>query len=88
MSTTEIVNLRAEGTDPSDPGSGQLVGTATLTMPDDRYPDDEPKLLATELDRYTYLRLFRFVRGTFSYGGKVTAEYVEITPTAITLVKP
>lgn len=67
MSQTETVNLRGvEG--------GDLIGTASFSMPDERYPDDEPPVIAC------HGRLFRFVRGTFAFGGSVPAEYVEVFP--------
>lgn len=67
MSQTETVNLRAAV-------GGDLIGTASFSMPDDRSVDDEPKVLNCRG------RLFRFVSGTFAESGAVLAEYVEVFP--------
>jgi hypothetical protein len=75
---TEVVNLRAMGTDASNPTAGKLVGTATITVPDQRYPNDESlfaPLIACDG------RLFRLASGSFGgYGPPVTPEYIEVSP--------
>ena len=73
----EVVNLRQTGTDPNNPRGGKLLGTATLDMPDQRFPDDEPKLISWQG------RMFLFVQGTFAFGSTVPAEYVEFVPVAV-----
>lgn len=78
MSTSEVVNLRANGTDSANPAGGTLIGTATLTnLPDERFPDDESWLAPLiSCDG----RLFRFAKGSFAFGGVATPEYIEVTP--------
>jgi hypothetical protein len=82
MSVPETVNLRAANSNP--PENGELIAEVTLPSPwvwgdptNQRYPDDEPKLLLWKG------RLFMFAKGTFAYGGAVTAEYVEIVPLSV-----
>jgi len=82
----ETVNLRATGTDMSNPTAGMLVGTAELTMPEQRYPNDEPKVLSVHVADYARPRIFLFSQGTFAYGGSVPAEYVEVVPTAVDIM--
>jgi len=84
----EIVNLRATGTDAGDPTAGTLIGTAELTMPEERSPDDEPRVLSVRTADYARPRIFLFARGTFAYGGSVPAEYVEVVPTAVEIIVP
>jgi hypothetical protein len=74
---TEVVNLRAMGTDASNPTAGKLVGTATIAVPDQRYPDDE-SLFAPLITCGG--RLFQFAKGSFAFGSSVTPEYVEVSP--------
>ena len=85
--TTEIVNLRAAGTDVANPVSGTLIGTALLEdLPDERFPDDEAQL-APILSWQG--RFFRYARGTFAFGGSQLAEYIEVepVPVEVTLAK-
>ena len=75
MVTTELVNLRAAGTDPANPGAGKLVGQARLPVPSTRYPDDESWL--APLVSTGYGRIFRYASGSFAFGGLATPEYIE-----------
>jgi hypothetical protein len=78
---TETVNLRAKGTDAANPTAGKLVGTATITVPDQRFPDDESWLAPLiTCDG----RLFRYVKGSFAFGPAVSTEYVEVDPVRAT----
>ncbi len=76
--SSEVVNLRAKGTDSANPTAGALLGTATLeNLPDQRYPDDE-SWLAPVISCNG--RLFKFAKGSFAFGGMATPEYVEVVP--------
>ena len=81
MSQTELVNLRAVGTDPANPTAGHLLGTATLPVPAQRTPDDE----ATIAPLISCMgRLFQYATGSFSFGASAIPEYIEVVP--VTLV--
>jgi hypothetical protein len=75
MITTELVNLRAVGTDAANPASGKLVGQARIPVPSTRYPDDEAWI--APLISTGYGRIFRYASGSFSFGGTATPEYIE-----------
>jgi hypothetical protein len=79
---TEMVNLRASGTDSSNAAAGKLVGTATIEVPDQRFPNDESwiaPLISCEG------RLFRLASSSFAgYGAAVTPEYIEVAPVKAT----
>lgn len=47
---------------------------------DSKFPDMEPPLLSWNG------RLFRFIKGTFSFGGSTDAEYLEVTPVFVSEV--
>jgi hypothetical protein len=94
VSTTDIANLRAVGTDVADPGAGALVGRATIpSLPDERYPGDLAWLapvisVAPEFPtRGEETRLFRYC-SSFGYGPQGNAEFVEVVPVVATLEKP
>lgn len=79
--STEVVNLRAKGTDSANPTAGTLVGTATIAnLPDQRFPDDESWLAPVISHKG---RLFKYASGSFSFGGTATPEYVEVVPVEV-----
>ncbi len=72
---TETVNLRAAGGNP--PNSAKLIGTATLAVPDERFPRDlswlAPVLKIGD-------RTFLYYDQPGGFGAAPTSEYAEIAP--------
>ena len=81
----ETVNLRAAEGNP--PASARLLGTAELPVPDQRFPDDESwiaPLLSVDFGEGGR-KYFRYVSGSFMFGGVATPEYQEVVPVALAL---
>lgn len=74
------MNLRAVGTDPTNPTSGTIVGTTDVNESPSLLL---PTLLTTQYDERSELRLF--VLAPYEDGKPHAAEYIETIPTGIVL---
>lgn len=90
MPIQEVVSLRSVGSDPANPTSGGLLGTATLPDPwsypaagesePQRFPGDEPPLIRV------INRLYMFAGSATEPDGSFRAQYIEIVPVEATPV--